>query len=1308
MHSSFITADLTSEPSFSVGIVQAICGSSLATAQVRMFQHGRYSTNIRALCDTGAQVDVISTACAQRLSLRFEKTDVQLHGVDSPRVIHATGIATVGICARNCSEVLTTTKLLLVPGLGMTLPSTLSALPIAGNLELADPTYREPGTVELILGAGTWAALFTESKPIRQPDGRIALNTRLGWIAFGPAVQHNATQLQVSTILADPAEGLDAILVRFWECGEINEQRRPTADELWCEQHFQRTCHRDASGRYVIRLPLKQAGPRLGSSREIAKKRFLLLERRLSNDADLRAKYVAFMRELVQLNHMQKCSRPPTRVDRVFHIPHHAVTKKFRVVFDASCRSNSGTSLNEIQHAGARLQDDLVQIIMRFRQFPVAITADVVKMFRQVRVDEQDWDLQRIFWRESPQDPLEEYWITVVIYGETSSSFNAVRAMQQAGRDHSAQYPNAAQAIAHHFYMDDLLSGAENASAARALCAELTSSLGAGGFELDKWASNSQEVTRPSNKSEVKLSTDESSVLGLAWCPTQDVLRFKCRPIEIPSIITKRTIISNIAKLFDPIGLLAPIIVVGKCLIQDLWRAGQGWDEPVTEILARRWISYNDSLQATSAIEVPRWLRTMQNSDLQLHGFADASTIAFGAVIYLRAERADGTVSCTLLSCKTRIAPVKPVTVPRLELCAAELLSRHMRYVRRVFKTPSAQVRFWTDSEIVLCWIRKSPITLKTFVANRVSSIQDATAGSKWSHVASRDNPADIASRGATATELQASSLWWNGPHWLSRPSDEWPPSKPFTSVVVEQAVLSEERPLPIVIARLELLQARGVDLLSKHSTLSNILRITSYVRRFVHNARVLPSERRAGLPTPAELDDALSYWSQRTQAEHFASEISALRRNGCVPSSSALKTLVPFLAAANVLRLGGRLQHSHLTYDEQHPMILPGKSRLTELLIRQSHFKTLHGGAQLCMQFLRHKFWIINMRQAVKSVINNCVTCTRQRRRSIAQRMGNLPDCRVQQCRAFQKSGVDYAGPITLKERTGRSRTTTKGYIALFVCLVTRAIHLEAVSDLTVGAFIAAFHRFVSRRGHCALLLSDNGRTFVGADNAMRRVSQTWSDRALAEQLSSAGTEWQFITPAAPHQGGIWEAGVKSTKHHLRRVMGNQVFTFEALATVLAQIEACLNSRPLTPLSDDPSDVNALTPGHFLIGEPLVQPLTKDLSDVPPNRLRLWSIVQRTTQAFWKRWHEEYLTTMQQRRKWFRAEPNIAVGDLVLLMNENMPPAKWLMARVIAIHTAEDGLVRSCTVRTATTELQRPVQKLCLLPVPVRAEQPD
>lgn len=1278
-------------------------GALLATAQIRLYQQGNYSENIRVLCDPGAQIDIISAQCARRLGLRFKKTNLMARGVEGN--FKLSGISTVGICARGQSEVLLNLHIYIATGFRMTLPS--QKIPnIVSGMELADPDYTSPGKVELILAAGTCAALLLEStQPRRQQGGCIALCTQLGWIVFGPYQQYDASC--VLSVNVDGVESsndnLDSVLQRFWECEDLSEKRRETADETLCEHHFRHTHYRDENGRYVVRLPLKENASHLGTTYEVAKKRFLQLERRLCADENIRGKYISYMRELVQLNHMRKCTSLPANGSLVYHIPHHCVLKKFRVVFDASCKSSTGLSLNDVQHAGARLQDDLVQIILRFRTFPVAITADVVKMFRQVKVDEHDWDLQRIFWRESPQDPLLEYWITVVIYGETSSSFNAVRAMQQAGRDNSAAYPIAAKAIEGHFYMDDLLSGAENANAARELRNELTASLGASGFKLDKWASNNEGALSIDGQPEVELNVQDSSVLGLLWCPKNDVLRFKFQPIEQPAVITKRAVVSAIAKLFDPVGLLAPIIVRGKCLIQDMWRIGVEWDEPLPIELAQRWIEYNDSLYIIKEISVPRWLNSSHSSAIQLHGFADASSIAYGATVFIRVMAPNGALSCSLLGCKTRIAPVHTMTIPRLELCAAELLTRLMKYLRKVFNASNVRATFWTDSEVVLCWIRKLPCTLKTFVANRVASIQSATAGAEWRHVASRDNPADIASRGCSPAELKESRLWWTGPEWLAKPEGEWPPTKKFFSTSNEQTALQEKNPVPIVVNKIELLRLDNEDMLQRRSTLASILRITVYVQRFGFNCRAAPAQRRTGAPSPAERDEALTYWIRCSQNDNFGEEIRAIKRGDRISAKSVLKSLMPFIGAADILRLGGRLQNSLIPYDAKHPTIISGKCRLAELLVREAHFRTLHGGTQLCMQYLRSRFWFINMRQAVKACINRCVTCVRYRRRTVEQLMANLPDCRTQPSRAFKRSGVDYAGPITLKTRTGRSHTTTKGYIALFVCLVTRAVHLEAVSDLTVGAFMAAFHRFVSRRGQCALLMSDNATTFVGADNAMRRVSQMWDGRLLEESVAAAGTEWRFITPAAPHQGGIWEAGVKSVKHHLRRVMGLQVFTFETLSTILARIEACLNSRPLTALSDDHTDLNALTPGHFLVGEPLMQPLAKDLSEIPENRLKLWSMVQKVTQDFWKRWQEEYLVTLQRRRKWFRVESNLLIGDLVLITNENQPPAMWVMGRITDVYTGEDGLVRSCKVRTANTELVRPVQKLCLLPL--RAE---
>uniref|UniRef100_A0A1Y1N7Y6 Integrase catalytic domain-containing protein n=2 Tax=Photinus pyralis TaxID=7054 RepID=A0A1Y1N7Y6_PHOPY len=314
---------------------------------------------------------------------------------------------------------------------------------------------------------------------------------------------------------------------------------------------------------------------------------------------------------------------------------------------------------------------------------------------------------------------------------------------------------------------------------------------------------------------------------------------------------------------------------------------------------------------------------------------------------------------------------------------------------------------------------------------------------------------------------------------------------------------------------------------------------------------------------------------------------------------------------------------------------------------------------------------------------------------------MGNLPKNRVTPSRAFLNTGVDYAGPIWLKTTKGRGHKANKGYISVFVCLATRAIHLEVVSDYTSDAFIAAYKRFTARRGICATLRSDCGTTLVGADAELRKLfdSARQESRHIEHLLAQDGTQWIFNPPAAPHFGGIWEAGVKSTKHHLKRTIGESTLTFEEMSTLLAQVEACLNSRPLQALTDDPDDLSVLTPGHFLIGGPPATIPEPSLADISVNRLSRWQLIRQQYEHFWQRWSHEYLHEFQTRSKWQTREPQVKIGDLAVLKNELQPPSKWVLARIIDVHPGQDGVVRVVTVRTATSTFKRPIVKLCLLP---------
>lgn len=417
----------------------------------------------------------------------------------------------------------------------------------------------------------------------------------------------------------------------------------------------------------------------------------------------------------------------------------------------------------------------------------------------------------------------------------------------------------------------------------------------------------------------------------------------------------------------------------------------------------------------------------------------------------------------------------------------------------------------------------------------------------------------------------------------------------------------------------------------------------------------------------------------------------------------SPLLKLTPFLDTNGILRLTGRIEKSGLPYDTIHPIVLSPKCQISKLLAHLAHKTTLHGGTQMCQQYLRNKYWILASRNLIKGEILNCITCIRQRKQDESQLMAQLPIQRVdvrKPSRAFQYTNLDYAGPVLIKRQGGRSRVIDKGYIAVFVCTKTKAVHLELVSDLTTDAFIAAFSRFVNRRGKVHELMSDNATTFHGAANEMKAIFKTWQNSVNTDWIKTNVMNWTFIPPAAPHMGGLHEAAVKSAKYHLKRAIGSHQLTFEQLTTLLVHVEGCLNSRPLLALTDDHTDYPALTASHFLIGEPIIAPLAMDYTYTPMNRLNHFRCLQKLGQEFWSRWSKEIVTSMMHRSKWYDKQPNMKVNDIVLIKSENTPPTKWPIGRITKTYPDHKGEVRIVDVLYNDTIVRRPIVKLVLLPI--------
>lgn len=1316
----------------------------LATAQVRL-RVGPFTTKpIRAMCDTGSQVNLLAEKIMQTELLPTKQCNIRIVGVNSVSKRPFTKKVCCQLLSRFNENPIAEIELLVVTELSInSLPNTSAPIdlaPAATRNELADPLFNVPAPVNMLLGAGVWAAIMKDVTPIGH-FGIVAQNTRLGWLLFGGGVWRLDEAQVCSTLEHKPEneEQLATLLRRFWEVEEIPTQRIRTAEQEECEQFFKDHHFRTTEGRYVTGIPIRSDVIELGSSREAALRRFHALERRFEREPELREKYVAGMNEMLEAGHLQEADHEPGRWH--FYLPHHPVTRKFRIVFDPSCKTNLGISLNEAQMIGEKLQDDLFDLIMRFRTHRIGITADIRKMYLQVGIIEQQWDLQRTIWRADAQADVKEYWLTRVTFGMSSAPHCAVRAMIQCARDQKNEYPQAARAIESDFYMDDCLTGADSEEEARILCTEMTTVLANGGFPLSKWHSNGINAV----PAQIMQSTEavelgefnETTVLGLRWLPATDELTFNFRP-QSPGEkqkMTMRYILSQIAQLFDPNGYLGPAIVAAKIIMQNLWKLRIGWDVQVPQEIAQNWLELQAQLPALTHIRIPRWVGTAPTSSFSLHGFADASELAYGAVVYVRVDQANDT-RCVLFASRSRVAPVKTVTIPRLELCAAVLLSELMQTIRKACDFQYIRTVLWTDSSIVLHWMGKDAAILKPFVHNRIQTIRKSATDCEWRHVSTADNPADVLSRGVAPAELESLKFWWNGPAWLVKCGTEWPSPRAELSVQIEKEVHAEIksnwlelaksrklRPIQRAFTNVVTLEMRGeenlshvkTDVLTRTSSWRRLIRRTAWLLRFLDNCQLRGEKRcrrETGDVTEAEEERAIIFWVKQEQSVYYGPELMALQEERAFPVKSQLIRLNPVIDENGILRVGGRLENAALSTDQKHPMILHDFSHLAHLLIRNAHQETLHGRFQVMAAALRQRFWITNLRRAIRTQISRCIPCVRQKQKVCEQIMGNLPADRVRQSPPFSHSGVDYAGPFEVKARSGRCRIVEKKYVAVFVCMSTKAVHLELVEDLSTAAFIAAFLRFTGIRGSCTHLWSDNGTCFVGAEKELAKMVNSWSkiDSDAYKEMRELKVKWHFITPSAPHQGGLWESAVKAMKHHLRRVVGQQKLTSTDLHTLLAQISAVLNSRPLTALTDDPDDLNFLSPGHLINGRPLKQLFGERIDETPKNALRRYEITQHMSQSFWKQWHQIYLNELQQRPKWQIARDNLKVGNLVLIKDENAAPTFWATGRVTQTFPGTDGFVRNVELRVAgkNRKIMRPVQKLVLLPLDQVEESVD
>ncbi len=1121
------------------------------------------------------------------------------------------------------------------------LPKVTSDLPVhpvpyspkwhhLSGISLADPDFGSPGKIDLLLGVDVFGDVLRHGRRSGPLGSPTAFETRFGWVLAGAIdgeIPHSRVVANHASVLST-----DDLLRRFWETEELSSGQPPhSVDEQLVVTHFQKEHRRDETGRFVVPLPLKTDAETLGESRSTAVRRFLALERSMRSKNKFQ-ELSDVVEEYFDMGHAEPV--PQSDLDKpchkVFYLPMHAVVKesstttKIRAVFDALAKSSSGVSLNDQLLVGPTVHSSLVEVLLRFRSHRIALSTDVSRMYRAVPLPACERDLHRFVWRRQLSDVLRDYRMARVTFGVASSSFAANMAIKQNAIDHATEFPLAAAAVHTSFYVDDGLVGADSLEEAIALQKQLQALLARGGFLLRKWKSSLPaaiqhlllDLLDPQSSQTIHDPDRFAKALGLEWSTGLDCFRLTVSEFHRQKVVTKRALVSDVAKTFDVLRWFAPVIVKVKILLQRLWEAGVEWDEPVPPAIHETWERWRLELPALTGKLISRcyFPKDALIVSVQLHGFSDASESAYAGVAYLRMVDANEVVHVSLVRSKTKVAPIKRLTIPRLELCGASLLSDLLHHLQGVFSLSCNDVFAWTDSTIVLSWLSGSPRRFKVFVGNRVSNIITPVPPNRWHHVAGVDNPADCASRGMLPSELLEHKLWWDGPEWLRHPEAQWPTRPELMEVPVQ----SEEKEISL---HASLATSPVLPILEKYSSFAHLTRVTAWIFRFVNNCRK-SSARKLDHISVDEISHAERYWISVAQQSAFAEEL--LQKRSELPSRSRLLALHPVLDAYGLIRVGGRTEHSGLPYSRRHPMILPGSHALTKLIIQTEHLRLLHAGPTLVAAMLSYRFHILGSRRTIRSVTRACVACRRVSAKPKPQMLGQLPADRLKPGSVFERTGVDYAGPVMIKSGPIRKPILLKAYICVFVCLSVKAVHLEVVSDLTSEAFIAAFRRFISRRGKPSIMWRDNGTNFVGAANELKNLfsflQEMTTQQKLSEFCSSQKVTWKFIPERTPHFGGLWEAAVKSLKRHLRRVVGESKLTFEEYSTVLTQVEACLNSRPLCPLPDSDDGFAALTPGHFLIGRPLEALPDYSLSNQPNSLLRRWHLCQALVRRFWQR----------------------------------------------------------------------------------------
>ena len=1049
------------------------------------------------------------------------------------------------------------------------------------------------------------------------------------------------------------------------------------------------------------------------------------LEKKLQKDENLARIYQEQMQDMLERGVAREVLQEEINTYKgpVYYISHLGVpnpkskSTPHRIVFNSS-QQYKGRSLNDALYKGpdAYLNSQL-GILLRWREELIAIAGDIKKMYNSVHLEEVEQHTHRFLWTNLNYGSTPKTYIMLrVNMGDRPAGAIATEALYKTADMFQSDMPRASELLKGNSYVDDLMDSVPSIKEAKELTEGAEHMMSKGGFIIKFWLFSGDHVEE---------SNGTVTVLGVFWKPESDQICFQASlnfspkkhgvhilpdlrvdqvPASIPDKLTKRMVLAQVMRIYDPLGLLSPFTVYGRLLLRSTWELKVQWDDPIPLELHRKWVKFFISLYDVNQLQCDRVLKpenaTKELPELVL--FSDASEVAYGFAAYVRWQCTDDIYRSRLVMAKSRVAPLRKRSIPQLELNAALLSTRGRAVITKEMRYSFSRITHLIDTETVLAMLHKLSTRFPLYEGVRVGEIQDYTDGdiSCWAWLPGSKNIADWLTRGKDPGELGKTSEWFCAPAFMSKPMDQWELKFTPTSTA---SLLDEKHTLHSNATNSATIPPEKFN----YSKFSKYPRLLNTVARVVNviEKRSLKGVK-TSLLTPTLLEKAEQFLVKDVQR-------SIHDEGGEGKPAKTYRNLRPSLVDG-IWVVGTRLHSNPLVPENAPQMLLPTKHPVTTLLMEQAHRQTIHGGREATLARFREKFWIPNGAIIAAAVKRSCLLCKIRDPKLLSQKMGHLPVQRSLPSPAFTYTMVDYFGPYGVRGEV-QKRITGKAWGVIFTCLTSRAVFIEAVYDYGTDAFMAALTKFASVRGYPSIMFSDPGSNLECASKELQNQWELmWSESAETITSTSAekGLEWKFSPPDSPWRNGAVESMVKICKKAIRFSMNEQRLSPSEFSCVLYEVANLMNERPLGTIPGSDSEISILTPNSLLMGRSTArnpggwQPST--------GQLERYRLIQQIVKCFWSQWIKTVAPSLIRDPKWQNERENLKPGDVVLIFEDSPIKGDYRLARVKEVYPDAKGLVRKALVTYATykigektggaytgstkQEVIRSVQTLCLL----------